>query len=43
MIYIISSLDGCNLVYVKTREEAVRICELLPKVFKWEALDVFEY
>lgn len=41
MIYIISSLDGCNLVYVKTREEAEHICTLLPNVFKWEPLAEF--
>jgi hypothetical protein len=40
-IYVISSIDGCNLVYVKTREEAVRICGELPGVFKWESLEIY--
>ena len=41
MIYIIRSIDGCNFVYVKTREEAVRICDALPRVFTWEPLELF--
>jgi hypothetical protein len=41
MIYVIKSVDGCNLVYVETREEAVRICGDLPGVFTWEALDLY--
>lgn len=43
MIYVIRELKngGANLVYVETREEAVRICGELPGVFKWEALDLF--
>ena len=38
MIYVIRSIDGCNFVYVETREEAVRICSELPGVFTWEPL-----
>ena len=43
MIYIIRELKygGVNLVYVETREEAVRICGELPGVFTWEPLDVY--
>jgi hypothetical protein len=41
MIYIIKSIDGCNFVYVKTREEAARICGELPSVFTCEPLELF--
>ena len=42
MIYIIrDAKSGCNLVYVETREEAVRICAELPGVFTWEPLELF--
>jgi hypothetical protein len=42
MIYVIRDLkDGVNLVYVETREEAVRICGELPGVFTWEPLELF--
>ena len=41
MIYIIKSIDGCNFVYVETREEALKICAELPGVFTWEALDLY--
>jgi hypothetical protein len=41
MIYVIRSIDGCNLVYVETREEAVRICGELPGLFKWEPIELF--
>jgi hypothetical protein len=43
MIYVIRELKygGANLVYVETREEAVRICGDLPGVFTWEALDLY--
>jgi hypothetical protein len=42
MIYVIRDLkDGVNLVYVETREEAVRICGELPGVFTWEPLQLF--
>jgi hypothetical protein len=41
MIYVIKSIDGYNLVYVETREEAVRICGELPGVFTWEPLEIF--
>ena len=41
MIYIIKSMDGLNLVYVHTRDEALKICEELPGVFKWEPLELF--
>jgi hypothetical protein len=40
-IYVIKSIDGYNLVYVKTREEAVRICGEMPGVFKWESLEIY--
>ena len=40
-IYIIRSIDGCNLVYVETRDEAVRICGELPGLFKWESLEIW--
>lgn len=39
MIYIIRTRgDFTNLVYVKTREEAIRICAELPSLFTWEPL-----
>lgn len=39
MIYVIRDRnDGLNFGYVKTREEAERICAELPSMFKWEAL-----
>jgi hypothetical protein len=42
MIYIIRDVKyECNLVYVETREEAVRICGELPGVFTWEPLELF--
>ena len=41
-IYVISSIDGTNLVYVETREEAARICADPPGLFKWEKLIKFE-
>ena len=42
MIYVIRDVEcDCNLVYVETREEAVRICGELPGVFTWEPLDLF--
>jgi len=41
MIYVIRSLDGYNLVYVETREEAIRICADLPDLFTWEPLALF--
>ena len=41
MIYIIKSIDGCNFVYVKTREEALKICAELPGVFTCEPLQLF--
>ena len=42
MIYVIRDVKyDCNLVYVETREEAVRICGELPGVFTWEPLDVY--
>ena len=41
MIYVIKSIDGCNIVYVETRAEALRICADLPGVFKWEPLETF--
>jgi len=31
----------CNLVYVETREEAIRICAEMPDIFTWEPLDLF--
>lgn len=42
MIYVIKSIDGCNLVYVETREEALKICAELHGVFTWEALDLYQ-
>ena len=42
MIYIIKSIDGCNCVYVETREEALKICGEMPGVFTWEALDLYQ-
>lgn len=42
MIYVIKSIDGCNFVYVETREEAVRICADLPGVFTFEPLDIYQ-
>jgi hypothetical protein len=42
MIYIIRDIKyDYNLVYVETREEAVRICGELPGVFTWEPLELF--
>jgi hypothetical protein len=42
MIYIIRDIKtDCNLVYVETREEAVRICGELPGVFTWEPLELY--
>ena len=42
MIYVIRDVKyDCNLVYVETREEAVRICTEMPGVFTWEPLDLF--
>jgi hypothetical protein len=41
MIYVIKSIDGCNLVYVETREEALKICAELPGVFTCEPLELF--
>ena len=41
MIYILKSLDGCNFVYVETREEAIKICAELPGVFTWEPLELY--
>jgi hypothetical protein len=42
-IYIIrSKKDGCNLVYVKTLEEARRICADLPGMFTWDAVSCLE-
>lgn len=41
MIYVIKSIDGCNFVYVETREEAIKICADLPNLFTWEALDLY--
>lgn len=41
MIYVIKSIDGCNFVYVETREEAVRICADLPGVFTFEPLEIY--
>jgi len=41
MIYVIRSLDGCNFVYVETREKAIRICADLPDLFTWEPLELF--
>jgi hypothetical protein len=41
MIYIIKCLAGRNFVYVETREEALKICEELPGVFKWEPLELY--
>jgi hypothetical protein len=39
MIYVIRGVnDGMNFVYVKTREEAERICSQLPGVFTYEPL-----
>jgi hypothetical protein len=41
-IYVIRDIEyDCNLVYVKTREEAIQICEELPDVFTWEPLELF--
>jgi hypothetical protein len=40
-IYVIKGSDGCNFVYVETREEAVKICTDLPGLFTWEPLDLF--
>ena len=42
MIYVIRDVEyECNLVYVETREEAVRICGELPGVFTWEPLNLY--
>ena len=42
MIYIIRDAKyDCNFVYVKTREEAIKICAEMPGVFTWEPLDMF--
>ena len=43
MIYIIRELKhgGANLVYVETREEAIRICGELPGLFTWEPLELY--
>jgi len=41
-IYVIRDIKTqCNLVYVETREEALRICTDLPSVFTWEPLDIY--
>jgi len=41
-IYVIRDVKTeCNFVYVKTREEAVKICADLPGLFTWEPLDLF--
>jgi hypothetical protein len=43
MIYIIRDVKyDCNLVYVETREEAIRICGELPGTFTWEPLELFK-
>lgn len=42
MIYVIKSIDGCNFVYVETREEAIKICAEMPGAFKWESLELFK-
>jgi hypothetical protein len=41
MIYIIKGPDGCNFVYVETREEAINICAETPSLFTWEPLELF--
>jgi hypothetical protein len=42
MIYVIRDAKyDCNFVYVNTREEAIKICEELPGVFKWEPLELY--
>ena len=42
MIYVIRDVEyDCNLVYVETREEAIKICAEMPGVFTWEPLDLF--
>jgi len=43
MIYVIRELKygGANLVYVETREEAIKICADMPGVFTWEPLDLY--
>ena len=42
MIYVIRDVEyDCNLVYVETREEAIKICAELPGVFTWEPLDLY--
>jgi len=41
-IYVIRDVKTqCNLVYVETREEAVRICTGMPSVFTWEPLELY--
>jgi hypothetical protein len=40
-IYVIKGTDGLNFVYVKTSEEAVRICTDLPGLFTWEPLELY--
>lgn len=40
-IYIIRGVEcGTNFVYVKTREDAQRICSDVPDVFTWEPLEL---
>jgi hypothetical protein len=42
MIYVIRDAKyDCNFVYVKTREEAIKICAEMPGVLTWEPLDMF--
>ena len=42
MIYVIRDVKyECNLVYVETREEAIKICADLPNLFTWEPLELF--
>ena len=42
MIYVIRDVKyDCNLVYVETREEAIKICAELPGVFTCEALELY--
>ena len=43
MIYVICDVKyDCNLVYVETREEAIKICAELPGVFTWEPLELYQ-